>query len=319
LTQQLLAFSRKQTVQPKVLSLNPVLTDIAKMATHLVGEDVEIATRLCEQPWPVMMDRSQIEQVIMNLIVNARDAMPHGGKLTLETFNVDITTEYIATHPLVPPGSYLMLAVTDTGVGIDQATQAHMFEPFFTTKEPGKGTGLGLAMVYGIVKQARGFVWCYSELGKGTCFKIYLPSAEPPESRAASPDTPLNSSAQSAKAATILLEDEPALREVITAFLERAGHTVKDAESYEEALKLATESGAQISVLLTDVVLKGKSGKQVAESLYEQGFRFKVIYMSGYIPDAIAHHGVLEQGALFLQKPFTRPALLAKIQEALSL
>jgi len=320
LTQQLLAFSRKQITQPKVLTLNTVLSDIAEMATHLVGEDIEIATRLCNEPWPVMADRSQIEQVIMNLIVNARDAMPNGGKLTLETHNMEITTEYIATHPLVPPGRYFMMAVSDTGVGIDEATQAHMFEPFFTTKEFGKGTGLGLSMVYGIVKQAGGFVWFYSELGVGTCFKIYLPAAELAESSEVLLATPLSSPASTHEAATILLvEDEPALREVVTSFLESGGHTVIAAESHEEALKRAAEDGTKIDVLLTDVVLKGRNGKQLADSLYEKGFRFKVIYMSGYTPDAIVHHGVLEEGTLFLQKPFSRNALLAKIQGALSL
>ena len=317
LTGQLLAFSRKQIVQPKVLSLNPILADIAKMATHLVGEDVEIATSLSDELWPVMVDRSQFEQVIMNLVVNARDAMPNGGKLTLETLNTDITTEYITTHPLVPPGRYVMMAVSDTGVGIDESVQAHMFEPFFTTKSPGKGTGLGLSMVYGIVKQSRGFVWFYSELDKGTCFKIYLPAEEPPHS---TEEQPVMSAAKppTSEAATILLvEDEPELREVITDFLESAGHTVIAAESHEEALARAAESGGVINLLLTDVILKGRNGKQLADSLHEKGFRFKVIYMSGYTPNAIVHHGVLEEGTVFLQKPFSRATLLARIQQTL--
>jgi CheY-like chemotaxis protein len=287
------------------------------MATHLVGEDIEIATRLSENLWSVMVDRSQIEQVIMNLVVNARDAMPSGGKLTLETLNADITTEYIATHPLVPAGKYVMMAISDTGTGIDEATQAHMFEPFFTTKEPGKGTGLGLSMVYGIVKQSRGFVWFYSELGKGTCFKIYLPAVESSRSQE---EMPVRSAStpHPANATILLVEDEPELREVITDFLESAGHTVIAAESHEQALARAAESAGVIDLLLTDVILKGRNGKQLSDSLHEKGFRFHVIYMSGYTPNAIVHHGVLEEGTVFLQKPFSRAALLSKIQETLS-
>jgi PAS domain S-box-containing protein len=317
LTRQLLAFSRKQIVELKTLSLNPILLEITEMASHLVGEDIEIATGLCADPWPVLVDRSQIEQVIMNLVVNARDAMPGGGKLTIEAQNVDITTEYIATHPLMPAGRYVMMAVSDTGVGMEETTRAHMFEPFFTTKEPGKGTGLGLSMVYGIVKQSHGFVWCYSELGKGTCFKIYLPAAEPSAAAAESPVT--SASTPALDHATILLvEDEPTLRNVIIDFLASAGHTVIAAESHEEAMERAAESGSAIDLLLTDVILKGRNGKQLAESLKAKGFHFKVIYMSGYTPDAIVHHGVLEEGTIFLQKPFSRATLLAKIQETLT-
>jgi PAS domain S-box-containing protein len=316
LTRQLLAFSRKQIVELKTICLNPVVLDITKMASHLVGEDIEIATGLCADPWPVLVDRSQIEQVIMNLVVNARDAMPGGGKLTIETQNVNLTTEYTATHPLVPAGRYVMMAVSDTGVGMDETTQTHMFEPFFTTKEPGKGTGLGLSMVYGIVKQSHGFVWFYSELGKGTCFKIYLPAAE----SAAAAEAPVTSAFTPAldHATILLVEDEPTLREVIIDFLKSGGHTVIAAESSEEAMERAAESGSAIDLLLTDVILKGDNGKHIAESLKAKGFHFKVIYMSGYTPDAIVHHGVLEEGTIFLQKPFSRATLLAKIQETLT-
>jgi PAS domain S-box-containing protein len=316
LTRQLLAFSRKQIVELKTIYLNPVVLDITKMALHLVGEDVEIATGLCADLWPVLVDRSQIEQVIMNLVVNARDAMPDGGKLTIETRNVDITTEYSAIRPQVLPGRYVMMAVSDTGVGMDETTQTQMFEPFFTTKEPGKGTGLGLSMVYGIVKQSHGFVWCYSELGKGTCFKIYLPAAEP----SAAAESPVASASTPAldHATILLVEDEPTLREVIIDFLASAGHTVIAAESPEEALVRAAESGSAIDLLLTDVILKGRNGKQLADSFKAKGFHFKVIYMSGYTPDAIVHHGVLEEGTIFLQKPFSRATLLAKIQETLT-
>ena len=316
LTHQLLAFSRKQIVQPKVVSMNPIILDIAKMAGHLLGENIEIATALCEEPWSVKVDRSQFEQVIMNLIVNARDAMPSGGQLTIETANTNITTEYIKTHPLVPAGRYVMLAVSDTGAGMTEETKSRLFEPFFTTKEVGKGTGLGLSMVYGIVKQNNGFIWYYSEIGKGTCFKIYLPAAEPHE--------PNNDSMTLAEAvstghqATILLvEDEPDLREVVTDFLLSGGHKVLAAESQDEALDRALEHGSRIDLLLTDVMLKKQNGKELVHFLRNKGFNFKVIYMSGYTPNAIVHHGVLDEATIFLQKPFTRSTLLAKVHETL--
>jgi len=315
LPRQLLAFSRRQIVELKPVSLNPILAETAKMATHLVGEDVEIAINLGDELWPVMVDRSQIEQVIMNLVVNARDAMLEGGKLTLETLNVNLTTEYNATHPLVSPGRYVMMAVSDTGVGIDEATQARMFEPFFTTKELGKGTGLGLAMVYGIVKQSRGFIWFYSEVGKGTSFKVYLPASDVSEALEELPATV----APARETATILVvEDEADLREIISEFLISAGHTVIAAQSHEEALERAAEFGSSIDLLLTDVILRGRNGKQLADSLLAKGFNFKVTYMSGYTPNAIVHHGVLEEGTSFLQKPFSRATLLAKIQEVLN-
>jgi signal transduction histidine kinase/CheY-like chemotaxis protein len=316
LTRQLLAFSRKQFVQPNVLSVNHVLMDITRMARHLLSEDIEMTTSLCHEPWLVKVDRSQFEQVIMNLLVNAGDAMPNGGKLTLETANEEITTEYAAAHPLVPPGRYVMLAVSDTGIGMDKETQIRIFEPFFTTKEPGKGTGLGLSVVYGIVKQSGGFIWLYSEPGKGTSFRIYLPAAESSSSTSESSVTP--ATAPLDHAAILLVEDDPALREVISEFLLSAGHKVVAAESHEQALERAAESGSKIDLLLTDVVLKGSDGKQLANCLCSKGFRFKTIFMSGYTPNAIAHRGVSEGSAAFLQKPFSRATLLAKIQEALS-
>jgi signal transduction histidine kinase/CheY-like chemotaxis protein len=300
LTRQLLAFSRKQIVQPKIHSLNSILADTARMASHLVGEDVEISTTFPNGLWMVKVDHSQIEQVVMNLIVNARDAMPDGGKLTLETSNVNLTTEYIATHPLVPPGRYVLLAVSDTGMGMSEETKARLFEPFFTTKPPGKGTGLGLSMVYGIVKQSQGFIWCYSELGKGTIFKIYLPVAEAAHS--AEEPKPRRESAPAKHFATILLvEDESSLR-----------------EAEEEALGRVAERLDAIDLVLTDIVLKGRSGKQLADDLRVRGCRSKVIYMSGYAPTSIVQHGVLEPGTPFLQKPFSRFTLLDKVEEVLS-
>lgn len=318
LTGQLLAFSRKQIVQPAVLSLNPILAEITKMAAHMVGEDVEITTAFSSGLWPVKVDRSQVEQVIMNLIVNARDAMPNGGKLTLETSNAHLTTEYAATHPLVPPGRYVLLAVSDTGVGMSEETKVHLFEPFFTTKPPGKGTGLGLSMVYGIVKQSLGFVWCYSELGKGTAFKIYLPAAE--ATHAADEPEPMRVTAPAREQTTVLLvEDERMLREVVSEFLLSGGYRVIAAESEKDALARAAEHVGEIDLLLTDVVLKGRNGRQLADELRGKGYNFKVIFMSGYTQNAILHQGVLEESTLFLQKPFTRSTLLAKVQEALRL
>jgi PAS domain S-box-containing protein len=318
LTHQLLAFSRKQIVQPAILSLNPIFAEMANMAAHVVGEDVEITTSFSDGLWAVKVDRSQIEQVVMNLIVNARDAMPNGGKLLLETANIDLTTEYIATHPLVPPGRYVRLVVSDTGVGMSDETKARLFEPFFTTKPPGKGTGLGLSMVYGIVKQSQGFVWYYSELGKGTSFKIYLPAAEPMQSAG---KTELKHETVPAKVhpMVLLVEDEQSLREVITEFLEYAGYRVIAAESDEDAIELAAGHVGEIDLLLTDILLRGRNGKELADDLRGEGCKFKVIFMSGYTANAIVHHGVLDDSIPFLQKPFTRATLLAKVHESLDL
>ena len=316
LTSQLLAFSRKQIVQSHILSLNPIITEMARMAERLVGEDVDITLALEPQLWSIKADRSQLEQVVMNLIVNARDAMPHGGELMLETSNANLSTEYIRTHPLVSPGRYVMLAISDTGVGMDEITKARMFEPFFTTKEPGKGTGLGLSLVYGIVKQSHGFVWCYSEPSHGTCFKVYLPVSDAPGYMPAE-ESSKDSASVVDHLTVLLVEDEASLREVIAEFLRSAGHTVIAAESHEEAIKLAAESGGSIDLLLTDVVLRGRNGKQLADALRDNGFHFHVIFMSGYTPSAIVHHGVLDEGTFFLQKPFTRTDLLKKIQQVL--
>jgi len=316
LVRQLLTFSRRQVVQPRILSMNPVLTDIAKMARTLLGEDIEIAIALCEEPWLVKVDRSQFEQVIMNLLVNARDAMPNGGKLTLETANANITTEYIATHPLVPAGRYVMLAVSDTGVGMTDEIKAQIFEPFFTTKEPGKGTGLGLSTVYGIVKQNNGFIWLYSELEKGTCFKIYLPAVERRKTVYDS-EPSVETFVPVGHATVLLVEDEHALREVISEFLRSAGHTVIAVESHDEALARVAEHPGKIDLLLTDIVLKGLNGKQLAENLQAKGYTFKVIFMSGYTPNASVYESLLDESTVFLQKPFTRPTLLAKVHETL--
>jgi PAS domain S-box-containing protein len=317
LTGQLLAFSRKQTIQPRVTSMNQLVDGVSDMLQRLVREDIEVHVALHNEPWPVKIDRPQFEQVIINLVVNARDAMPDGGRLTIETGNAEIREEYAATHPLVPAGNYALLAVTDTGTGMSAEVQARLFEPFFTTKEPGKGTGLGLSMVYGIVKQSGGFIWVYSELGKGTSFKIYLPKVELgeytiPEEHASQPQTIKQNGT------ILLVEDEENLIDVISDFLRSGGHKVIVADSLDEACRVALEHRQQIDLLLTDVILKGGNAKQLVHRLSEQGCEFRVVYMSGYTPNAIVHHGVLDPDTLFLQKPFSRSVLLDKVEEALS-
>lgn len=315
LTSQLLAFSRKQVTQPTVTDLNHILQDFLPMTTRLLREDIEMKVSLCEKAWPVKIDRSQFEQVVMNLVVNARDAMPDGGRLMLETDNVIVDDEYIQTHPLVPPGHYSLCALTDTGAGMTPEVQAHIFEPFYTTKGVGKGTGLGLAMVYGIVKQAGGFIWVYSEPGKGSSFKIYLPVAE---ESVVSAEEPISGPAHARhKARILLVEDDPSLRGIILEFLESSGHEVVAAESPQEAAEVAGRSNPPIEILVTDVVLKGGNGKVLAERLCAMDKRLQVIFMSGYTPNAIVHHGVLEPGVHFLQKPFSKVALLGKIDDIL--
>jgi PAS domain S-box-containing protein len=317
LTGQLLAFSRKQPTQPMATSMNRLVGGMSDMLQRLVGEDLDFKVALCDEPWMVKIDRQQFEQVIMNLVVNARDAMPGGGRLTIETANVTIREEYIVTHPLVSAGDYAMLAVTDSGMGMSAETQSRLFEPFFTTKEPGKGTGLGLPMVYGIVKQSGGFIWVYSELGKGTCFKIYLPKTKLSEAALPEGSAPPMPSIKK-KAKILVVEDEDNLRNVISEFLLLEGHTVIAAGTVEDAYRAALDGRMEIELLLTDVVLKGGNGKQLVHRLEEQGCMFPVIYMSGYTPNVIVHHGVMEPGTLFLQKPFSRLRLLDKVEEALA-
>ena len=311
LTGQLLAFSRKQTLQPTVTTLNQIVSGISDMLRRMVGEDVDVKLALEERPWPVKIDRSQFEQVLMNLAVNARDAMPGGGKLTLETKNCEISDEYQHTYPVVPAGKYVLLAVSDNGAGMTNEVKLRLFEPFYTTKGLGKGTGLGLSMVYGIVKQSNGFIWVYSELGTGSTFKIYLPKSD--VEAKAKYEKPTAILRASRNATILLVEDDESLREVICEFLQAAGHKVLAAECMEEACAMASECGNKF-----DVVLRGGNGKELVSRLQEQPSTFKVVYMSGYTADAIVHHGVLDAGTLFLQKPFNRITLLNKIEDALS-
>ena len=314
LTRQLLAFSRKQMLQPKVLDLNSIVFDMDRMLRRLIGEDIDLVTLLEPRLGQVKADPGQIEQVIMNLAVNARDAMPKGGKLTIETKNVYLDRAYASTHPSVQPGKYVMLAVSDSGTGMDVETQARIFEPFFTTKEVGRGTGLGLSMIYGIVKQSGGNIWVYSEPGHGTTFKIYLPRIE----EEASTESTLVTAGTARGTETILVvEDEAGLRELIKEILEEEGYTVLATHDGHEALSICEQHDESIDLLITDVVMPGLSGRELAERLADNRPQVKVLFMSGYTDDAVVRHGVLEAEALFLQKPFTPDALARKVREVL--
>src|SRR5213594_3457117 len=316
LTRQLLAFSRQQVLQPTVLEVNKLVSDLEKMLRRLLGEDVELSTRLAPTTGRVKADPGQLEQVIMNLAVNARDAMPNGGKLTLETANVDLDEAYAADHYPARAGPFVMLAVSDTGIGMSEETQAHMFEPFFTTKEKGKGTGLGLATVYGIIKQSGGFIWVYSEVGHGTTFKLYLPRVEELAERGAGPATPPARLSRGSET-VLVVEDEAPVRSVARQVLERHGYTVLEAPTAETALDLATRYSGIIHLLLTDVIMPGLNGRELAVRLTSMRPDARVIFMSGYTDEAVKRHGVLETGSTYLQKPFTPDAVARTVREVL--
>jgi two-component system, cell cycle sensor histidine kinase and response regulator CckA len=315
LTRQLLAFSRQQVLAPTVLNLNALLADMGKMIPRLIGEDLELALQLDSEIGRVKADQSQIEQVVMNLVVNARDALPDGGKLVIQTANVALDEEFTRHHPGSRVGSYVMLSVTDNGVGMNPETLAHLFEPFFTTKERGKGTGLGLATVYGVVKQSDGYISVESELGKGSSFKVYLPRIEEAVSVAA-PAAPPAESFRGAET-VLLVEDADALRKLAHALLEQNGYRVLEAENGPAALKIAEEKRETIHLLLTDVIMPGMNGRALAKRLTAMQPGLKVLYMSGYTHSAIADHGVLEPGTYLLNKPFTEEALIQKVREVL--
>jgi PAS domain S-box-containing protein len=313
LTRQLLAFSRKQILAPKTLSLNMVVSGMDRLLRRLIGEHIELLTLPASDLWPVKADPSQIEQVIVNLVVNSRDAMSAGGKLILETSNVVLDEAYARRHATVKPGRYVMLTVTDTGCGMDPETQSRVFEPFFSTKEPGKGTGLGLSTVYGIVRQSGGSIWVYSELGHGTTFKIFLPVAE--EELEEEAEDANSASISPASETVLLVEDEEVVRKLAYSVLTRNGYRVLQARDGEEALRMACAHSGPIHVLLTDVVMPRMGGRELVEQLKPSRPEVKVIYMSGYTDDAIVYHGILGAGTPFLQKPYSPQALTRKVRE----
>jgi two-component system, cell cycle sensor histidine kinase and response regulator CckA len=315
LTQQLLAFSRQQILTPYVLDINELVLDMVKMLPRLLGEDIEVNTHLSADLGTVKADQGQLEQVIMNLAVNARDAMPEGGKLRIETANVELDQEYVRHHTGAKEGHYVKLAVIDTGTGIDKQTLAHIFEPFFTTKEVGKGTGLGLATVYGVVKQSGGYIWVDSEPGQGASFQIFLPRILEPTTVLAS-SIPL-AEAKGGSETILLVEDSEPLRTLTRGFLESQGFQVLVAQSGEEALQAEAQHAGKIDLLLTDVVMPGMNGKALAEKLVAKQPGARVLYISGYADSFLAVHGALEQGTVLLHKPFTDEALIRKVREVL--
>jgi two-component system, cell cycle sensor histidine kinase and response regulator CckA len=316
LTRQLLAFSRQQVLEPKVLDLKASVAGTEKLLQRLIGEDIQLTSSLAPDLGVVKADPGQLEQVIMNLAVNARDAMPTGGRLTIEAANVDMDEAYARGHVPARPGRYVMLALSDTGIGMDDQTKARIFEPFFTTKESGKGTGLGLATVYGIVKQAGGFIWVYSEPGQGTSFKVYLPRLDEPAEPEAVRTPPARAPGRGTET-VLIAEDAASLRLVTRQLLERHGYTVLEAPDGDTALRLATKHHGPIHLLLTDVVMPGLSGRALAEQLARLRPEMKVLYTSGYADNAVVQHGILEPGIAYLQKPFTPETLARRVREVL--
>jgi len=315
LTRQLLAFSRMQVLQPRVLDLNEVVAGMIQMVSRVIGANIELAFLPGANLGRVKADPSQIEQVALNLVVNARDAMPDGGRLTIETSNVHLDRDYATEHAVVDPGQYVVLTVSDSGCGMDAATQARIFEPFFTTKSQSRGTGLGLATVYGVVKQSGGYVWVYSEVGHGTTFKVYLPMVQAPVEKTA-PEKP--ASGHEPGTETILfVEDEQSVRELVSEYLSARGYQVLDAADGMQALEIAAAHAGKIQLLITDVVMPRLSGRELAARLAATRPDLKVLYISGYTDDSIFRHGVLEGGMAFLQKPFNLKALATKIREIL--
>ena len=315
LTRQLLTFSRKQVIEPRVLNLNAVIVTIEKMLRRLIGEDIEFRTLLDSAAAYIKADPGQIEQVIMNLAVNARDAMPSGGKLTITTANTTLDKNHLKNFPDLCAGDYVMIAIADTGTGMSEEVKAHLFEPFFTTKPPGKGTGLGLATCFGIVKQNTGLINVHSELGRGTTFNLYFPrvetALEPPPVRV------IPTEAAGGSETVLLVEDEPVLRGLAVATLREKGYRVLEAVNGEEALRMARQHDGKIDLLLTDVVMPVMGGKEMADALRTSHPDTKVLFTSGYTKDALGHEGVVRPGIVFLQKPYMTAALTRKVREAL--
>jgi hypothetical protein len=315
LTRQLLAFSRLQMLQPKVMNLNDVVGEMGRLLPRLIGEDIELIIRTSEGLSAIRADGGQMEQIIMNLVVNARDAMPEGGKLIIETSNIELDSAYNDRHPIVRQGSYVLLCVSDTGTGMSLETQAHIFEPFFTTKAQGKGTGLGLATVYGVVKQSGGFIWVYSELGHGTTFKIYFPRVDQPVDRLV--PTPSSSEVPRGTETILLTEDERDVREVAREFLESGGYTVIEARDGVEALGIVEKHQGAIDLLITDMVMPRMTGQELAARLKEQRPNLRMLYMSGYSERAAAESLRTDPTVRLLAKPFSRSALLRTVHELL--
>jgi PAS domain S-box-containing protein len=316
LTQQLMAFSRKQVAEPRVISLNDVVAEAGKMLSRLIGEDIEIITRLDPSLGSVMADPSQMNQVLMNLAVNARDAMPEGGRIVIETLNTDLDEGYAAQHAGVEAGPYVLLSITDTGAGMTQEVMEHIFEPFFTTKGTGAGTGLGLPTVYGIVKQSGGWIWVYSEPGKGSTFKVYFPRAggapEPLPAPVAAAETPRGTET------VLVVEDQTEVRRLTLAVLKSQGYRLLEAPNGSEALSLCERDPGPIHLLITDVVMPGMTGRELATRLLALRPSLKILYISGYTANVIAHEGLLDPGVAYLPKPFSPAQLTAKVREVLS-
>jgi two-component system, cell cycle sensor histidine kinase and response regulator CckA len=315
LTRQLLAFSRRQVLQPKVLNLDTVVADMEKMLQRIIGENIDLRAVLEPTLGNVNADPGQIEQVLLNLVVNARDSMPDGGKLTIETDNVYLDEEYVKEHVGAQVGPHAMLAVTDTGHGMDHETIARIFEPFFTTKELGKGTGLGLSTVYGIVKQSGGNIWVYSEVGRGTTFKIYLPRVD--EAADEYRRNFENAKVTKGHETILLVEDEEMLRKLGRQTLKGHGYQILEASNGDEAVGVAAQHKGAIHLLLTDVIMPGMNGREVATRLLATRPSLRVLFMSGYTDDAIVHQGVLDESANFIQKPFSPDGLAQKVREVL--
>ena|SRR6266568_2225954 len=315
LTTQLLAFSRKQMVEPRILDLNVAVREIEKLLHRVIGEDIELIIRVQPSASTILIDPGQIDQILMNLVVNARDAMPIGGKLILETSSLTLDDSYVGQHLGAAAGPFVLLSISDTGFGMDQETLSHIYEPFFTTKEIGKGTGLGLSTVYGIVKQCGGYIMAYSEPGRGTTFKVYFPrvSGVPQAPRASARRAELPGGNET----ILLVEDETALRELTRGLLEAAGYTVLEAANVEDAIHLAENAHRKIDLLLTDVVMPGMDGHELSRRLTSSCALLKVLYMSGYTDDVIVQRGVLNGGTTLLQKPFGRAGLLGKVRQVL--
>jgi len=314
LVTQLLAFSRRQARQPEVLDLNEIVLELDRVLQRTIGEEVRLVTRLEKHLGSVVADRGQVEQVIMNLVTNACDAMPDGGLLTIETENAFLDELYCARHVAGSPGPYVVLSICDQGIGMDREVQSRIFEPFFTTKSKGKGTGLGLATVYGIVKQSSGFIWVYSEPGQGTCFKVYLPRVdEAPAPR--EPEPPVSSIAGTET--ILLVEDDDALRSATRRILRGRGYTILEARHGGEAVLLCERYGGTIHLLLTDVVMPQMSGRELWENLHQMRPEMKVVFMSGFADGAATEGGLVDQNAVFLSKPFNPQALLDCIRRAI--